>query len=117
VYYALAGFPRREKNETGGNQVPPKICFSKHQQHEPESAHLPRAGKIYWHIPDYAWRSFITIAVSQVSATTIRLYDNDPEKFLTKLIRALNTIHDQDSLMMLTKTFRKEKKNMSTTFT
>jgi tetratricopeptide (TPR) repeat protein len=105
VYYALAGISQKEKKEAEEIiYLQKSIDASTSNQNQKAMSYL-ELGKIYLSRPDYRtaqlyYDSSITnLGNDHPDYTDILTKRNS----LTKLIRALNTIRDQDSLMMMAK--------------
>jgi len=103
VYYALAGISQKEnKEEEEIIYLQKSISASTSNQNQKAISYL-ELGKIYLSKPDYRtaqlyYDSCITnLGNDHPDYTDILTKRNS----LTKLIKALNTIHDQDSLMQL----------------
>ncbi|MEO8086063.1 MAG: tetratricopeptide repeat protein [Bacteroidota bacterium] len=105
VYYALAGIAQKENKE--GDEIvylQKSIAASTSNQNQKAISYL-ELGKIYLSKPDYRTAQLYydscisSLGNDHPDYTDILTKRNS----LTKLIKALNTIHDQDSMMVLAK--------------
>ena len=103
VYYALAGISQKENKEAEEILFLQKSIAASTSNNNQKAISYLELGKIYLSKPDYRtaqlyYDSCITnLGNDHPDYTDILIKRNS----LTKLIRALNTIHDQDSLMAL----------------
>jgi tetratricopeptide (TPR) repeat protein len=114
VYYALAGIAQKENKEDEEIMYLNKSVEASTTNTNQKAISYLELGKIYLAHPDYRTAQlYYDSAVTNLSNdhpdyTDIVIKRNS----LTKLIRALNTIHDQDSLMMLTKLSEKDREKL-----
>jgi tetratricopeptide (TPR) repeat protein len=114
VYYALAGISQKENNEPEEIMYLQKSVSASTTNTNQKAISYLELGKIYLAHPDYRtaqlyYDSCVTnLSNDHPDYTDVLIRRNS----LTKLIRALNTIHDQDSLMLLTNLSDREKEKL-----